>query len=293
MMLTNLELRQRAGKVIRPNMQVLLLIALITALPGLLINVVIARTGSDLTTYLFNHGIDTSATLEELMELMMRFQQERGWVAPVLSLVNLLITSALTLGFLNAVLTLLRGGTAVVGDVFSRMNSFIRAALLSLWIAVKMILWALPGMALMILALFVGVKVDFLGMLMALAGFGLLAALPVMAYFRYSLATVFQADDPELGVLSCVRKSKAVMKNRKMQLFSLTLTYNFGRMLAIMLGVQLLGYVLGNLVSMTVQLILSVYINGAICAFYEAYARPGGGRAHAFQADPYHSGMQE
>ena len=292
-MITNYELRQRAGKVIRPNMQVLLLIALITALPGLLVNVIIARTGSDLTTYLFNQGIDTSATADQLMEMISRFQLERGWVAPVLSLLNLLITSALSLGFLNAMLTLLRGGTVVVGDAFSRMNIFLRAALLSLWIAIKMILWALPGMALTILSLFAGLRSDALGVIAALAGFGLLVTLPVMAYFRYALATVFQADEPETGVFACVRKSKDVMKGRKMQLFMLTLSYNLLRMLVIMVGVELLGYVLGNLVSMMVQLILSVYINGAICAFYEAYARPDGGRAHAFQADPYHGEMQE
>lgn len=292
-MITNIELRQRAGKVIRPNLQVLLLIALITALPGLLVNVIVARTGSDLTTYLFSSGIDTSATTEQLLEAIEAFQRERGWIAPVLSLISSVLTSALSLGFLNAMLTLLRGGTAVVGDVFSRLNVFIRAALLSLWIAIKMVLWALPGLALTILALFAGVRSDALGVLLALAGSGLMVAFTVTAYFRYALATVFQADDPELGVLSCVRKSKAVMQGRKMQLFALTLTYNLGRMVVITLGVQLLGYVLGNLVSMLVQLILSVYINGAICAFYEAYARPEGGRAHAFQADPYHNEMQE
>lgn len=289
-MVTNYDLRQRASKVIRPNLQVLLLIALIAALPGLLINVVIARTGSDATAYLFSHGVDTASTADQIIEVMAQFSRERGWVAPLLSLVNLLITPVLTLGFLNATLTLLRGGTAVVGDAFSRMRVMLRATLLTLWVAIKIVLWGMPGMALVVLSLFVG-EAGFV--ILNLAGFILILALTAMAYYRYSLATVFQADEPELGVLTCVRKSKAVMKGRKMQLFMLTLSYNLWRVLAITLGVELLGYVIGNLVSLTVQLVLSVYINGAYCVFYEAYARPAGGRAHAFQSDPYHNEMQE
>lgn len=290
-MISNFELRQRVRKVVRPNLQTLLVIALIAALPGLLVNVILSRTGSDITSYLFAHGVDTTATPEQLLDVISQFYQERAWVAPTLSLVSLLITPALTLGFLNAVLTLLRGGTAVVGDVFSRMKVFIRATLLSLWVAIRMVLWALPGFALSTLSVFAGSA--GLSVLMLMAGLVMLVAFMVTAYYRYSLATVFQADDPEMGVFACVRRSKEVMKNRKLQLFMLTLSFNLGRMAAIMLGVELLGYVLGNLVSMLIQLILSVYINGAYCAFYEAYARPEGGRAHAFQSDPYHGEMQE
>lgn len=292
-MITNYELRERMRKVIRPNLQTLLLIALIVALPGLIANVIVARTGSDLTTYLFTHGIDTASTSEQILDAMTQFSVERGGVSLALSLLSLLITSVLELGFVNALLTLMRGGTATVGNVFSHLSYVLRAALLTLWTALKMFLWAMPGIALVVLALFAGVVSDFLGMVAASAGSILLAVLPIMAYYRYALANVFLADEPETGVLDCVRRSKAVMKGRKLQLFTLTLPFNFGRMLAIMLGVQLLGYVVGNLVSMVVQLVISVYVTGAICAFYEAYARPDGGRAHAFQTDPYHGEMQE
>lgn len=287
----NYDLRRRASKVIRPNLQVLLVIALITALPGLMINVIVARTGSDLTTYLFAQGIDATSTVEQLMEGVSRFYAERAWVAPVLSLAGALIIPVLTLGFNQAMLTLLRGGTATVTDVFSRMSIAIRATLLTLWITVKMLLWMLPGFALIVASVFLGY--DGPAALLALVGIGLLVALPTVAYYRYDLAPIFLADEPETGVLACVRKSKAAMKGRKMQLFTLTLPYNIGRGLAVGLGVEILGYVLGNLVSMTIQLILSVYITGACCAFYEAYARPEGGRAHAFQADPYHDEMQD
>lgn len=289
-MITNYELRERMRKAIRPNLQVLLLIALIVALPGLIMNVIVARTGSDLTTYLLEHGVDTASTSEQILEAMTQFSMEQGALSLVLSLLSLLVTPVLGLGLLNAILTLMRGGTVTVGNVLSHRNYFIRATLLTLWLAVKMLLWALPGMALIILSVVVG-GAGFV--LLNLAGFLLLTALPIMAYYRYALATVVQADEPETGVMACVRRSKAVMQGRKLQLFMLELPFNFGRMVAIMLSAQLLGYVLGNVVSMAAQLVISVYVNGAACAFYEAYARPQGGRAHAFQADPYHGEMQE
>ena len=289
-MIANVMLRQRSGKVIRPNLQVLLVIALIVALPGLLANVILMRTGSSLTDYLYAQGFDTSVTAEMLTEAVMAFYRERSWILLAAGALQLLVTPVLTLGFLNVTLTLMRGGTAVVGDVFSRRGVALRAVLLMLWIGVKMVLWALPGMALMLLSLFLDSELLILPWAL---GMILSTALMFVAYYRYSLATLFQADEPEMGVFACVRRSKEVMKGRKMQLFSLTLPYSLGRALAVSLGVQLLGYVFGNLVSMTIQLILSVYATGAICAFYEAYARPDGGRAHAFQADPYHDEMQE
>lgn len=289
-MITNYDLRQRSGKMIRPNMQTLLVMALVVALPGLITNVIIARTGSDLTSYLFSSGIDTSSTVEEILDAIGQYRTERWWFTMALQLLSLLITPALSMGLYRGMLTLLRGGTTVVGDVFSLLRVIPRAALLSLWIAIKMILWALPG-ALLIGVAFVADGALFL--LLMLAGIGLIVAGVIMAEYRFAMSFVYLADEPETGILECARRSKAVMKNRKMQLFMLTLSYNLGRMVAISLGVELLGYVVGNLVSMVVQLIMAIYINGAYCAFYEAYARPEGGRAHAFQTDPYHDEMQE
>lgn len=292
-MITNFDLRQRMRKVIRPNFQVLLLIALIVALPGLIVSVIISRTGIDLTVYLYNQGFDTTVTVDQLSEAIMGYYQEYGLLLFVLRLIPVLVTPVLMLGFLNAILTLMRGGTAVVGNAFSHLNRVVRATLLSVWVAIRTAIWSLPGFALTVLALFVGTRSDFLGMLLASTGFMLMIALVIMASYRYILANVFLADEPDTGILACVRKSKAVMKGRKLQLFMLELPFNFGRMLVITMGESLLGFGLGTLVSLTVQLVLSVYLSGAVCAFYEAYARPTGGKAHAFQADPYHGEMQD
>ena len=290
-MVTQYEMRQRARKIIKPNLQVLLVIALIAALPGLLMNVVLSRTGSDLVSYLYESNIDTSATVDQLATAITQFYSERGWIAPVLLLLESLIAPVLALGLLNALLTLLRGGTVVVTNVFSHMRYVVRATLLTLLIAVKMVLWALPGMLVMTLSILLPDSAVFV--LAYLVGITLITALTIMAYYRYSLANVFQADEPELGVFACVRKRKAVMKNRKMQLFSLTLSYNLIRMLVITVVAELFGFVLGNVISMVAQLVLSVYISCAYCVFYETYARPARGVPQTIEIDPYHDEMKE
>lgn len=283
-MMTNLELRQRMRGVIKPNLQVLLVIALIAALPGLVASTVSTLMGSDLATYLYER-LDTSATAERLLEEMQAFYLERGWIATVMSILQALVSPVLTLGMIYAILTLMRGGTAVVATVFSRLHAVVRSVLLFLLVMVKIMLWMLPGMALMILSAFLGETV-----MLAMMSIGpLLMIIPgIMANYRYAMANFFLADEPETGVLSCVRQSKAVMQNRKLQLFSLELPYMLGSTLVGALISTLLGGVIGATISMMVQLIFTVYLYGARCAFFEAYSRPDGGMAHAFRADPYH-----
>lgn len=290
-MMNNLDLRMRMRRVIKPNMQILLVIALITALPGLLVSVLTVLTGSDIWSYLFTHGVDTSVTPDRLLEVIEAYATERGWVTGLLSLMQALITPVLTLGLINAILTLLRGGTATVGTVFSRLHAFARAVGVALITFIKILLWSLPGVAVMFLAAFLLLQTGSLSVysLLITAGAVLMTVLMVIASYRYVMALFFLADAPETGPLSCIRQSKTVMKNRKMQLLSLELPYIAGNWLASSLISMLLSGVIGTTLSMMAQLIFMVYIYGARCAFFEAYSRPSGGRAHAFQSDPYHS----
>lgn len=294
-MLTNYELRQRMRKVIRPNLQVLLVIALIASLPGLLVSVVTTLTGTDVLNWLYAQGIDNAIMNERLMEEMQAFLLERGWVSAALSIVQALVTPVLILGLINAVLTLLRGGTAVVATAFSRLNVFLRSVGVSLWVSFRIFLWELPGLALYLAAAVLAVmseNLSILFLLMTVASV-LVMVLTIRAAYRYALSLLFLADDPETGVFECVRKSSAVMKGRILQLLSLELPYMLGGGLIGSLIAALLGGVIGNTLSMMVQLIFTVFYYGARCVFYEAYARPEGGRAHAFQSDPFHNEMTD
>ena len=288
-MMNNFDLRLRMRRVIKPNFQVLLVIALIVSLPGLLVSVVTVLTGSDLATYLAS-SLDTSVTAEQLMETINAHLAERGWITWLATLLQGLITPVLSMGLITAFLSLLRGGTATVSTVFSRLHAFGRSVLLTLIIFVKLFLWALPGAAVMTLAacLLLLTRSFTVYSLLTMASLVLMVALVVMASYRYIMALFFLADEPGTGALACVRKSKAVMKNRKLQLFSLELPYIAGNWLAASFISLLLDGVIGTTLSLVIQLIFAVYIYGARCVFFEAYSRPGGGRAHAFQSDPYH-----
>lgn len=257
-------------------------------------------TGSDVMNYLMSMQYDQTSPLytgdmDALMISLKRFMGQKGWLSGLLSLVQNLISPVLTLGLIHATLTLLRGGTATVSTVFSRVGSIIRVIALNIVIGLKVLLWMLPGLAVAVLAIVIGILTEKAGVMLALYFVSMMVmTVPmIMAVYRYAMASTFLADEPETGVLTCIRRSKEVMKNRKMQLFTLEFPYAAGNWLASTLPVMLLGTVIGATIGMMLQLILTVYLMGAQCAFFEAYSRPEGGRAHAFQADPYHMDMDE
>lgn len=290
-MMNNFELRMRLRRAIKPNFQVLLVIALIVALPELLVSVGTVLTGSDVWTYLYQQGIDTSATADRLLEAVSGYYTAgRGWMVILCTLLQALVTPVLTIGFINAILTLMRGGTATVNTVFSRLSAFVRAMGVALLTLVKTFLWSLPSVPLMALAVYLLFQTQSIGLYLFLmmVALGLMLALMIMATYRYVMALFFLADEPELGPLTCIRQSKAVMKGRKMQLFMLEAPYIIGYMVAGSFISALLSGVIGTALSMMVQLIFMVYIYSARCVFFEATSRPDGGRAHAFQSDPYH-----
>ena len=156
----------------------------------------------------------------------------------VLMILACLLGTGLNLGLLNA-------GTAVARDtekvpvrrIFSRMKYLLKGVGLSLWVGFKTMLWAL----------LVYIPVGFIAFGIAVAGdpqqaqlnetttmlmaflplvaIILVFALVVPAVLRYYMSTYILADEPATGVFECVRKSKAMMKGHKWQLFKLTIPY--------------------------------------------------------------------
>lgn len=287
---TNFELRRRMRGIIRPNLQVLLLIALIAALPGLIASVVTILTGSDLMSYLLLQGIDTASTAEQIMEIIQSYASGRIWFAFGLTTVQALVTPVLMLGLINAILTLLRGGAIEVRFAFSRLSAFGRSVLLMLLVTLKLLLWALPGMAVMLLSAFLGESGVMLGFPV---GSLLMLVMVMMAAYRYAMANFYLADQPETGVLACARQSAAIMKNRKLQLLSLDLPYLLGNYAVTSLLSMLFSGVIGTTLSMAIQLVFNVYLYGARCSFFEAYSRPSGGPAPVPETDPYHDEMKD
>jgi DNA-directed RNA polymerase subunit RPC12/RpoP len=64
-----------------------------------------------------------------------------------------------------------------------------------------------------------------------IAAMVLMFVLMFRAMYRYRLATYVMADQPETGVNAAIRRSKEIMKGRKMELFSLELSFIGWRLL--------------------------------------------------------------
>lgn len=182
----------------------------------------------------------------------------------VLMLVNILVSSSLILGLYSAMIDLCRGDdTVTVSRVFSRMGDCLKAFGLNLWVALKIMLWALPAYALMIVVTFfaldavkdsavmAGEASVWLQTLLMISPFVMMVlvfALAVPAALRYMLSVYILADKPETGVFDCVNQSKAMMKGHKWQAFKLTLPIlliMYVILLVIAVAVGALGIALG------------------------------------------------
>ncbi len=182
----------------------------------------------------------------------------------VLMLVNILVSSSLILGLYSAMIDLCRGDdTVTVSRVFSRMGDCLKAFGLNLWVALKIMLWALPAYALMIVVTFfaldavkdsavmAGEARAWLQTLLMISPFVVMVlvfALAVPAALRYMLSVYILADKPETGVFDCVNQSKAMMKGHKWQAFKLTLPIlliMYVILLVIAVAVGALGIALG------------------------------------------------
>lgn len=193
----NASIRRRAWDLTRQNFGVLILMTLLVAL-------IPAAAGGILTALTVQV---TSASTGLGIALLV-----------LCSLLIILVSVGLALGYQNAVLRLIRGNEISVGDVFSRMNCSWKGFLLALFIGLRVYLWALPGIAVIALGALFGEDVF---LFFAIVGLIVVYVCIIMAAFRYCMSTIALADQPELGVLGAFNKSKEIMNGRKWQYFKL------------------------------------------------------------------------
>ncbi|WP_239618920.1 DUF975 family protein [Cohnella mopanensis] len=113
-----------------------------------------------------------------------------GWIA------SLLVTGALTYGLMSYFLNLSRNESPSTNDLFSGFQRFVPTFLLYLLMAIFTFLWML-----------------------------LLIVPGIIAAFRYSQAYFILKDNPEIGALEAIRRSKELMVGHKGRLFVLMLTF--------------------------------------------------------------------
>lgn len=235
----NVYTRQAAKTLTKKNFWRLLGMMLVTGLIifGLAfggIALLVYLTGAEYTTTVQSYSYSASIAPDSMTPAFLG-----GYT--LLMLVVSLLGTGLNLGLIRSITDIARDTEKVpVGRVFSRMKYFLKGWGLNLWVVFKTMLWALPGvLVMMVAAVFIVTSaqaeaatitsaesvtymvMSMLPLLMML----LIFALVIPAALRYFLSTYVLADEPFTGVFECVRESKAMMKGHKWQLFKLTIPY--------------------------------------------------------------------
>ena len=273
--------RRKALDALKGHWQTALLVALIVNLPTLLMQGFSAYTGNDLLgrmqTLIITASRDGVLSEQLILNEIRTFLNSTGfWTVRGLELLAWLITPCLSLGMYKWLLDRLQGLEDPVSTVFCRMNRFFRAIGLQLLIILKVLLWMLPGIAVSVYLLLpvyqsgdVSVQLAALqrSYNMTLPVLLLIAVPGVMAALRYSLSEYIMADEPQTHILTCIRHSKELMKDKKKDLFFLLVGFLLWYMLELLISSMLSG-VLGLVFQMLAGLAISVYMSCSIAVFY-------------------------
>ncbi len=286
-------LKLKARHALKGRWLTALLIALCVNLPVLLTQAIASATGNSLQDMLANltlrlesmaNRADMGAMQETLDAGLREIMAARGaWIMQGVQLLMMLTTPFLTLGMIHWLQSLLRREPAgEVSAVFSRVSLFGKAIGLRLYVAFRVFLWMLPGLALNLLSLLPVRLADprsRMAMLSAantsvrIMSLAMVAAvvLGVMALLKYALGDQFLADHPEMGPIQAAKESKAMMRGKRGLLVSMYLGFlpwYFLEMMAMNLAGTLFGSVIGTMVGMLCSLALDVYVRASVTSFY-------------------------
>ena len=273
--------RRKALAALKGHWQPALLVALIVNLPTMLMQGFSMFTGNDLMDRLgafivsaSRDGVLTQQTL--LQEINTIVASTTFWLIRGLEILAMLVTPCLSLGMYKWLMDLLHGEEQPVNAVFSRMRLFFKAIGLQLLIILKVLLWTLPGLAVMIIVMLpvlrAGTTQAQLDTMAQVQGMSFLPMLlmivpGVIAALRYALSEYIMAEKPESKIRFCVSHSKELMKDQKKNLFFLLTSFLLWYLLELLIASFLSG-VLSLVFQMFAGLVLSVYITCSISVFY-------------------------
>lgn len=200
-----------------------------------------------------------------------------------------LVYAGLTLGYCRERLDAVRGSIIQPKGVFSLMRYAFKGWCLYLLSLLKVILWALPGLAVLCTSWALIATSSFeSGFVFLWLGLALIIALTIPAGLRYSLSAYVLSDEPDGGIIASLRLSKTLMKGRIWQRFKLVLPFHL-KVLGIFLLISalfelvmaVLGLTYGAGISITEYLLCSagtIYFSlqgqMAKAAFYEKVRWP-------------------
>ena len=287
-MIYSAAIKAKARAVLQQHWQTALLIALIVNLPTLVVQGLSRFTNNDLTQRLEDLLILATGNTEVMNTLPERtgaLLSESGILVMLgLGLLAWLVTPALALGMNHWTLDRIRGAEEPVSTVFSRLGIFFKSIGLRLLISLKVLLWMLPGIAVIVLSMVLLLRADVssqeaivsaanTSLMLIWAGMIAMLVLGVMGYLYYAQADFILADEPEERVLSCTRRSKEMMTGRRSQLLGLLLSFALWYLLVIFGSsaiAVMAGDVIGIMLQMLGSLFLSVYMLASEGIFYEA-----------------------
>lgn len=281
--------RSMAMKAIKPVMSVLIIAALLVTLPGLINLTVTTLTDATPDAYLADplKAIDKfiadadpnlseedrkaqeDALLDRFLSALKAFWNEKGIIVLAMTALELLLSPALSIVLTWSLLMAVRKKELTMSSLLTPLRWCPKSLVVQIWMVLRICAWMLPGMAVMVIGIFIP---SGFGAFLSSVGSIAAVVLTIRAALHYALAPIALAADPTRSPNGCIRASWEVMRNRKMELFMLELSF-WGWMLLLSLVSAMLGSfgALGTALTMVVSLALSIYMQGAQVCFYEVH----------------------
>ena len=206
-----------------------------------------------------------------------------GFIPYVGFIASLILAGAFELGGVVFYITFVRGGNCELGMLFAGFKVFGKALGAYLLRALFIFLWMLPACAVLIAGV-IGIAIvahrgdeAMMVLLVAVLGMGVMVLMipAAIAILSYSQTFYLLADDPLLGPLEAIRRSKEIMRGYRGKLGYLWLRFFGWGLLCLLAGVITcgLGLIAGSL-------FLAPYMAAACARFYDDLkppaAAPGG-----------------
>lgn len=242
MMLGSFYYKTKAKEALRGNWQTAMLVAFFSGILTTLLQVLQLVLLPNQMAF-----VSPEAYAAELLQV-----PQSNWVILlVVSLLALLVSPVLAQGCHFYFLQLDRGTDLGFAGLFYRLNWFWK----SLWLYVRMF-----------------VQIFLWSLLLFIPG--------IIAAIRYSMAPYFLAQHPDITVSEAFQRSKETMADKKMNFFSLMVSFFGWMMLATLAQTYLceVNYVLGTVVGLAFQVWVAAYQNASVANFFSVNSEKGGVR---------------
>lgn len=243
--------KSQATRALKGNWQTALLVSFLASLPNILVELTQSTKLSGLSVL-----YDPEAARQALLSIPSQTWTLLGFMYGL----EIVLMPMLSVSANHYFVSRLRGSELGLSGVVSRWRITGKAMLLYILMAIKIFLWSL-----------------------------LLVVPGVIAFIRYSMAPYYLAEEPDIGVLDALRRSKQAMKDNKMTYFTLGLSF-IGWYLAVLLSNLLLGdlnVILAMVVSQFISLYMVTYFNASEASFYLALSTQDGMHKARREADAW------